>query len=57
MLDLLDQMMVHFLFQWHNVIIGHMQHNIQSKRDHNHGGSLCMVYAKKPFQEACLYRW
>ena len=41
-----------YISDWHNVIIGHMQHNIRDpKRDHNHGRVYRMIYTKKPLQE------
>ena len=41
-----------YISDWHNVIIGHMQHNIRDpKRDHNHGRVYRMVYTKKPLQK------
>ena len=44
-----------YISDWHNVIIGHMQHNIRDpKRDHNHGRVYRMIYTKKPLQELYL---
>ena len=37
---------------WHNVIIGHMQHNVRDpNRDHQHGRVYRMVYKGRPLQE------
>ena len=41
-----------YIADWHNVIIGHMQHNIRDpNRDHAHGRVYRMVYTKKPLQK------
>ncbi|MGB0774223.1 MAG: PVC-type heme-binding CxxCH protein [Akkermansiaceae bacterium] len=41
-----------YVSDWHNVIIGHMQHNIRDPhRDHKHGRIYRMVYTKKPLQK------
>ncbi len=41
-----------YVSDWHNVIIGHMQHNIRDpKRDHAHGRIFRVVYEDKPLQE------
>lgn len=42
-----------YVSDWHNVIIGHMQHNIRDpNRDHKHGRVYRIVNTKKPLQEA-----
>ncbi len=41
-----------YVADWHNVIIGHMQHNIRDpNRDHKHGRIYRVVNTKKPLQE------
>jgi azurin len=41
-----------YISDWHNVIIGHMQHNVRDpNRDHKHGRVYRMVYTKKPLQK------
>ena len=41
-----------YVADWHNVIIGHMQHNIRDpNRDHRHGRIYRMVYTKNPLQK------
>ena len=41
-----------YVSDWHNVIIGHMQHNIRDpQRDHAHGRIFRVVYGDKPLQE------
>lgn len=41
-----------YVADWHNVIIGHMQHNIRDpNRDHKHGRVYRMVNTRKPLQE------
>ena len=41
-----------YISDWHNVIIGHMQHNIRDpNRDKKHGRIYRMVYTKKPLQK------
>lgn len=41
-----------YVSDWHNVIIGHMQHNIRDpNRDHKHGRIYRMVYSKNDLQE------
>lgn len=41
-----------YVSDWHNVIIGHMQHNIRDpNRDHKHGRIYRMIYADRPLQE------
>ena len=41
-----------YVSDWHNVIIGHMQHNIRDpNRDHRHGRVYRMVYTKNDLQE------
>ena len=41
-----------YVADWHNVIIGHMQHNIRDpSRDHGHGRIYRMVYTGKPLQK------
>ena len=41
-----------YISDWHNVIIGHMQHNVRDpNRDHKHGRVYRMVYLDRPFQE------
>ncbi|MGE9270767.1 MAG: PVC-type heme-binding CxxCH protein [Verrucomicrobiales bacterium] len=41
-----------YVSDWHNVIIGHMQHNIRDpKRDKTHGRIYRMVYKNRPLQE------
>lgn len=41
-----------YVSDWHNVIIGHMQHNIRDpERDKKHGRIYRMVYTKKPLQK------
>ncbi len=41
-----------YISDWHNVIIGHMQHNIRDPhRDKKHGRIFRMVYTKKPLQK------
>ncbi|MCH2064652.1 MAG: GDSL-type esterase/lipase family protein, partial [Roseibacillus sp.] len=42
-----------YVSDWHNVIIGHMQHNIRDpSRDHLHGRIYRVVNKKKPLQKA-----
>ncbi|BDS06959.1 hypothetical protein NT6N_19990 [Oceaniferula spumae] len=42
-----------YVSDWHNVIIGHMQHNVRDpNRDHKHGRIYRMVYTKKPLQKS-----
>ena len=41
-----------YVADWHNVIIGHMQHNIRDpNRDHQHGRIYRVVNTKKPLQK------
>lgn len=41
-----------YVSDWHNVIIGHMQHNIRDpKRDRQHGRIYRMVYKDRPLQK------
>lgn len=41
-----------YVADWHNIIIGHMQHNIRDpKRDKKHGRIYRMVYKDRPLQE------
>lgn len=41
-----------YVSDWHNVIIGHMQHNIRDpKRDKKHGRIYRMVYKGRPLQK------
>jgi mono/diheme cytochrome c family protein/lysophospholipase L1-like esterase/glucose/arabinose dehydrogenase len=41
-----------YVADWHNVIIGHMQHNIRDpKRDKKHGRIFRMIYKDRPLQE------
>lgn len=41
-----------YIADWHNVIIGHMQHNIRDpKRDKKHGRIYRMVYKDRPLQK------
>ena len=41
-----------YISDWHNVIIGHMQHNVRDpSRDHLHGRVYRMVYVDRPFQQ------
>ncbi|MCB1228761.1 MAG: hypothetical protein KDN19_00750 [Verrucomicrobiae bacterium] len=41
-----------YVADWHNVIIGHMQHNVRDpNRDHQHGRIYRVVNTKKPLQE------
>ena len=41
-----------YVSDWHNVIIGHMQHNIRDpQRDHNHGRIYRVVNTAKPLQK------
>ncbi len=41
-----------YISDWHNVIIGHMQHNIRDpKRDKKHGRIYRMIYKDRPLQE------
>jgi len=41
-----------YVSDWHNIIIGHMQHNIRDpNRDHKHGRIYRVVNTKKPLQE------
>ncbi len=41
-----------YIADWHNVIIGHLQHNLRDpSRDHKHGRIYRMVYEKKPLQQ------
>ncbi len=41
-----------YIADWHNVIIGHMQHNIRDpNRDHKHGRVYRMVAKGRPLQE------
>jgi len=41
-----------YIADWHNVIIGHMQHNVRDpNRDAKHGRIYRMVYTKKPLQK------
>ena len=41
-----------YIADWHNIIIGHMQHNIRDpKRDKVHGRIYRMIYKDKPLQE------
>ena len=40
------------MFDWQNVIIGHMQHNVRDpNRDHKHGRIYRVSYTKKPAQK------
>ena len=42
-----------YVSDWHNVIIGHMQHNVRDpNRDHNHGRIYRVVNTAKPLQKA-----
>ena len=42
-----------YVADWHNVIIGHMQHNVRDpNRDKKHGRIYRMVYEKKPLQKS-----
>lgn len=41
-----------YVSDWHNVIIGHMQHNIRDpNRDHRHGRVYRMTYPSRPLQK------
>ena len=41
-----------YIADWHNAIIGHMQHNVRDpNRDHKHGRIYRMVHTKKPLQK------
>ncbi|MFC7339070.1 PVC-type heme-binding CxxCH protein [Haloferula chungangensis] len=41
-----------YISDWHNIIIGHMQHNIRDpKRDKQHGRIYRMVYEDRPLQK------
>jgi len=41
-----------YIADWHNVIIGHMQHNIRDpNRDHTHGRILRLTVKDRPLQE------
>jgi mono/diheme cytochrome c family protein/lysophospholipase L1-like esterase len=41
-----------YIADWHNVIIGHMQHNIRDpKRDKKHGRIFRMIHKDRPLQE------
>ncbi len=41
-----------YISDWHNVIIGHMQHNVRDpNRDHKHGRVYRMVYKDRPLQK------
>lgn len=41
-----------YVSDWHNVIIGHMQHNIRDpNRDHRHGRIYRITYPDRPLQE------
>lgn len=41
-----------YIADWHNVIIGHMQHNVRDpNRDHRHGRVYRMVASNRPLQE------
>ena len=41
-----------YVSDWHNVIIGHMQHNIRDpNRDHKHGRIYRMTYPERPLQK------
>lgn len=41
-----------YVSDWHNVIIGHMQHNIRDpNRDHTHGRIYRMISTERPLQE------
>lgn len=41
-----------YVSDWHNVIIGHMQHNVRDpNRDAKHGRIYRMVHTKKPLQD------
>ena len=41
-----------YVADWHNMIIGHMQHNIRDpSRDHKHGRILRLTAKGRPLQE------
>ena len=41
-----------YISDWHNVIIGHMQHNVRDpNRDHKHGRIYRMTYEGRPLQK------
>jgi mono/diheme cytochrome c family protein/lysophospholipase L1-like esterase len=41
-----------YISDWHNIIIGHMQHNIRDpKRDKKHGRIYRMIYKDRPLQQ------
>ncbi|MCP5551189.1 MAG: discoidin domain-containing protein [Akkermansiaceae bacterium] len=41
-----------YFSDWHNVIIGHMQHNVRDpNRDHLHGRIYRMIYPSRPLQK------
>ena len=41
-----------YIADWHNVIIGHMQHNVRDpNRDHKHGRIYRMTYKGRPLQK------
>ncbi|RZO15382.1 MAG: hypothetical protein EVB09_07400 [Verrucomicrobiaceae bacterium] len=41
-----------YVSDWHNVIIGHMQHNVRDpNRDHNHGRIYRVINTAKPLQK------
>ncbi len=41
-----------YISDWHNVIVGHMQHNVRDpNRDKQHGRIYRMIYKGKPLQE------
>ena len=41
-----------YIVDWHNALIGHMQHNARDPdRDHNHGRIFRLIYADRPLVE------
>ena len=41
-----------YVADWHNVIIGHMQHNVRDpNRDHQHGRVYRVIHKQRPLQE------
>ena len=41
-----------YVVDWHNVLVGHMQHNVRDpNRDHKHGRIFRVTHTKKPLQK------
>ena len=47
-----------YVVDWHNILIGHMQHNARDPfRDHVHGRVYRITYPSRPLVEPAPHRW